>query len=152
MLLDAAPDLAPALATLSAEHRVLDGALDALARAQVDDRPPRVPLVEPAASVRDRVHAHLHGEEALVVPALRDSVPDAVWLEFSQHAMATAPPVGAHLQIGFFDLAGSRADVESTLDALPSPARAAVPELRRLAHAAFESLALPALTDTKAEP
>jgi len=137
LITSAAPQTSAALAELSGEHDQLDGALETLDDVALEDR---AALEGSAVAVRDLVHEHLAHEEPLLLAALRDSVSDEAWADFSRQVIATAPTAGAHLMFGFFDELGTPEEVEPILGDLPGPARELLPALRRHAHATLDAL------------
>ncbi|MFF0000023.1 hemerythrin domain-containing protein [Streptomyces avermitilis] len=128
------------LADLAAEHDALDAALDALAAAPVRDADERVALVGAAVTVRDLVHAHLEHEEPVLFPALTTHMSDEAWAEFSRAVIASAPPVGAHLNIGFFEQVGTPGELAVVTANLPEAALHLVPAMREQAKATLSSL------------
>lgn len=132
-LAKAAPEAAQALSELSGEHERLDAALERLADVVVDDDGARPALREAAAAVRDSVRAHLEHEEPVLLPALRDHMTAEAWDEFADQVIATTPPVGLHLMIGFLDEAGTPEEVGLILEGLPEPAQPLVPAMRQQA-------------------
>ncbi|MFE6937530.1 hemerythrin domain-containing protein [Streptomyces chartreusis] len=98
-LIAADPVAGAALSELSTEHDALEAALEALAVAPVQDDADRAALAATAASVRDLVHQHLEHEEPVLFPALAAHMSDEAWTEFSRAVIASAPPVGAHLNL-----------------------------------------------------
>ncbi|MFG1705096.1 hemerythrin domain-containing protein [Nonomuraea sp. M3C6] len=135
MILAKAPEAVDPLGGLSDEHDRLDAALDALAAAPIDGE--RVALIEAAIAVRDLVHLHLEHEEPALFPALRDHVSEDAWADFSQRVIATTPPVGMHLLVGFLEQVGTPEEVEIILGDMPAPVRTA---LREHAQATFDML------------
>jgi hemerythrin-like domain-containing protein len=135
-----APGVTDHLGDLSTEHHQLDAALDALAAVPVSGESDRAALEKAAIAVRDLVHRHLEHEEPVLFPALRDHVTAEVWAEFSRKVIATSPPTGAHLMIGFFDQVGSREEVDLILSGLPAPAQEFVPVMRTQAKATLDAL------------
>ncbi|EXG82780.1 hemerythrin domain-containing protein [Cryptosporangium arvum] len=124
------------LADLSAEHDVLDAALDRLAAAAV----PGPQLAAAAADVRDLVHQHLDHEEPVLFPALAAHLSDQEWAAFSSAVIASAPPVGLHLNFGFFERVGTPEELAAVAANLPPEALAAVPVLREQARATLKGL------------
>jgi hemerythrin-like domain-containing protein len=135
-----APEAAESLAALSTEHEQLDASLDTLASVSIDDGTDRTALAEAATVVRDLVRHHLEQEEPLLFPALRTHLSPEAWDDFSQKVIATSPPQGAHLLIGFFDEVGTPEEVQLVLDRLPEPVHPLIPEMRRQAQAALAVL------------
>jgi hemerythrin-like domain-containing protein len=135
-----APEVADSLSALSTEHDQLDAALDALGNVPIDDGSDRAALTEAATAVRDLIRHHLEQEEPLLFPALRIHLSPEAWDDFSQKVIATSPPQGAHLLIGFFDEVGTPEEVQLVLDRLPEPVQPLVPEMRRQARAALDVL------------
>ncbi|MFJ9711859.1 hemerythrin domain-containing protein [Streptomyces sp. NPDC101234] len=135
-ILAVAPSAARALDVLSEEHERLDSALDALDAVVMNEGDSgaadqvRDALRAAAVEVRDTVHDHLTHEEPFLLPALRDHISPAAWEDFSQRVIATTPPVGGHLMIGFLDEVGKPDDVETMLAALPEPVRPLLPAMR----------------------
>ncbi|GLY83754.1 hemerythrin domain-containing protein [Actinoallomurus iriomotensis] len=140
MITTTAPEVAESLAALSTEHDRLDAALDVLAAAPIGDGADRAALTEAATAVRDLIRHHLEHEEPLLFPALRTHVSPEAWDDFSQKVIATSPPQGAHLMIGFFDETGTPDEVDLVLDRLPEPVRPLIPEMRRQAREALRVL------------
>lgn len=137
----AAPTDAAGPAELEAEHDTLDAALDAPAAAPVrDDADGRVVLTAAATRVRDLVHTHLEREEPLLFPALAAHLSDEAWAQFSRGVIASAPPVGAHLNIGFFEQVGTPAELAVVTANLPQAALPLVPALREQARTTLTSL------------
>ncbi|WP_328624675.1 hemerythrin domain-containing protein [Streptomyces sp. NBC_00353] len=146
----AAPATDHGLGALSEEHERLDAALDLLAAVnlsgdEVEDGPGeavgtglnggaadglRAALRDAAVAVRDTVHDHLAHEEPLLFPALRAHISPAEWRDFAQRVIATTPPVAGHLMVGFLDEAGTPAEVELVLAALPEPVRPLLATMR----------------------
>ena len=124
MLTAASPPLAAPLADLTREHDRLDAALDRVADG---------PSPAAAAELRDLVHEHLSHEEPVLFPALLDHVTDDEWKEFSQHVVATVPPVGLDLMMELMHEASHDGEVELVLRHLPPEARAQVPAMRAAA-------------------
>ena len=135
-LLAADPAAGAGLIELSAEHDALDAALDRLAAASV----PGPQLVSAAVEVRDLVHEHLEREEPVLFPALAAHMSDQAWASFSGAVIASAPPVGAHLNIGFFEQVGTPAELAAVAANLPPAALEAVPAMREQARVTLESL------------
>jgi hemerythrin-like domain-containing protein len=133
-LAKADPEAAQRLESLSEEHDALDAGLDALAEADRTTLPPA------AAAVRELVHAHLDHEEPVLFPALRDHMPDDEWAAFSKEVIATSPPTGAHLIVGFLDEVGTPDEVAAILTNLPEPAKPMIEVMRKQAHATIDSL------------
>ncbi|MGW7255871.1 hemerythrin domain-containing protein [Streptomyces sp. NPDC054834] len=134
------PECAAGLAELAAEHHALDAALDALAVAPVQDGDDRAALITAAVAVRDLVHTHLDHEEPVLFPALTAHMSDEAWSQFSRAVIASAPPVGAHLNIGFFEQVGTPAELAVVTANLPQAALHLVPAMREQAHATLSSL------------
>ncbi|CAM5238267.1 hemerythrin domain-containing protein [Streptomyces chartreusis] len=134
------PAAATGLAELEAEHDALDASLEALADASVRDGAGRAPLISAAVAVRDLVHTHLEHEEPLLLPALEAHMSDDAWAQFSRAVIASAPPVGAHLNIGFFEQVGSPAELAVVTANLPPAALDLVPAMREQAEATLRSL------------
>ncbi|MFG2793770.1 hemerythrin domain-containing protein [Streptomyces sp. NPDC048419] len=134
------PAAAAGLAELAAEHDALDASLDALAAAPVHNVADRAVLIAAAIAVRDLVHSHLDHEEPLLFPALTAHMSDDAWAEFSRAVIASAPPVGAHLNIGFFERVGSPAELAAVTANLPPAALELVPAMREQADATLNSL------------
>jgi hypothetical protein len=139
-LIAADPMAGAGLTELSAEHNTLDAALDTLAAVPVQDDDDGVRLAVAAVIVRDLVHKHLEREEPLLFPTLAANISDQAWTEFSRAVIASAPPVGAHLNIGFFELLGSRAELAVITANLPPAALPFVPAMREQARATLNSL------------
>jgi hemerythrin-like domain-containing protein len=135
-----APEVAEPLAALSTEHDQLDATLDALGSVPIADGTDRAALTQAATAVRDLVRHHLEQEEPLLFPALRTHLSPEAWDDFSQKVIATSPPQGAHLLIGFFDEVGTPEEVQLVLDRLPEPVRPLIPQMRRQARAALDVL------------
>ncbi len=133
------PGAAEPLNRLRVEHEALEVALNALSAAPVAGGEGGE-LATAAAAVRDLVHRHLDNEEPLLFPALRDLVSPQSWDTFAQRVIASTPPVGASLLIGFFDEVGSPDEVELMVSVLPAPAQEAVPAMRAYAAGIFASL------------
>jgi hemerythrin-like domain-containing protein len=139
-LIAADPRAGAGLLELSAEHDALDAALDALAAAAVQDDADRPALAAAAWVVRDLVHKHLEHEEPVLFPALAAHISDQAWSEFSRAVIASAPPVGAHLNLGFFEQVGTPAELAVVTANLPHAALPLVPALREQARATLNSL------------
>lgn len=137
-LADAAPEAAGKLASLGDEHDELDAALDTLAATPVHGD--RAELVAATEAVRDLVHRHLAHEEPILFPVLRDHMPDEEWTAFSKEVVASAPPAGGHLMIGFLDEVGTPDEVAAVLANLPEPVQPMVEDMRGLAHSALAGL------------
>jgi pimeloyl-ACP methyl ester carboxylesterase/hemerythrin-like domain-containing protein len=137
-LAGAAPDAARRLASLSDEHDALDAALETLAAAPVHGE--RAQLVAAAEAVRDLVHQHMEHEEPILFPVLRDHMPDEEWTAYSKEIIASTPPTGGHLMIGFLDEVGTPDEVAALLVNLPEPVRPMVEDMRRLARANLAGL------------
>jgi iron-sulfur cluster repair protein YtfE (RIC family) len=127
------PGLVAGLRDLSAEHDELDAALDTLDAAAPGG------LAGAAGTVRELVDQHLAHEEPVTMPVLR-RLTAAQWAEFSRVVMATTPPAGAYLQIGFMDEVGDPGDVATVLAGLPAPAAEALPALRDRARTTLAAL------------
>ena len=134
------PAAAAGLAELAAEHEALDASLDALAVAPVRDVTDRAVLIAAAVAVRDLVHTHLDHEEPMLFPALAAHLSDEAWAQFSRAVIASAPPTGAHLNIGFFEQVGSPVELEVVTANLPPAALDLVPAMREQARATLSSL------------
>ncbi|MGW1786448.1 hemerythrin domain-containing protein [Streptomyces sp. NPDC002143] len=134
------PATAHGLAELAAEHDALDAALDALAAVPVRDVDDRAALIAAAVAVRDLVHTHLAHEEPVLFPALAAHMSDEAWAQFSRTVIASAPPVGAHLNIGFFEQVGTPAELAAVTANLPQAALHLVPAVREQARATLSSL------------
>lgn len=134
------PEAAAGLADLAAEHDALDAALDALTAAPVRDADERTALVDAAVAVRDLVHTHLEHEEPVLFPALTTHMSDEAWAEFSRAVIASAPPVGAHLNIGFFQQVGTPGELAIVTANLPEAALHLVPAMHEQAKATLSSL------------
>ncbi len=137
------PSAAAGLAELAAEHDALDSSLDALAAVPVQDIDERPALIAAAVAMRDLVHTHLDHEEPMLFPALRAHMSDEAWAHFSRTVIASAPPVGAHLNIGFFEQVGTPAELAVVTANLPQAARHLVPAMREQAQATLSSLQAP---------
>jgi hemerythrin-like domain-containing protein len=124
ILVAAAPALASALAELSEEHAQLTDDLAALAAVRIDAETDDDLISSRARAVRDHVHEHLHHEEPVLFPALRDHVSEPVWHAFSQHTVATAPQEGLHLLSALFDELGTSRQIEVILQHVPADRRA----------------------------
>ncbi|MFJ1974008.1 hemerythrin domain-containing protein [Streptomyces sp. NPDC087903] len=134
------PAAGAGLVELGAEHAALDAALDALAAAPVRDDEDRAELASAAVTVRDLVHRHLEHEEPVLFPALTAHMSDQAWSEFSRAVIASAPPVGAHLNIGFFEQVGTPAELAVVTANLPQTVLPLVPAMREQALATLSSL------------
>ena len=140
------PACAAGLAELAKEHDALDASLDALAAAPVPDVGDagdvgdRTVLIAAAVAVRDLVHTHLDHEEPMLFPALAAHLSDEAWAQFSRAVIASAPPTGAHLNIGFFEQVGSPAELEVVTANLPPAALDLVPAMREQARATLSGL------------
>ncbi|MFD3308241.1 hemerythrin domain-containing protein [Streptomyces sp. NPDC058694] len=139
-LIAADPAGGTGLVELSAEHHALDAALDTLAAAPVQGVEDRAGLASAAAHVRDLVHEHLEHEEPVLFPALAAHMSDRAWAEFSRAVIASAPSVGAHLNIGFFELVGTPAELAVVTANLPQAALQFVPAMREQARTTLDSL------------
>ncbi len=139
-LIAADPVAGAGLTGLGAEHEALDEALDALAVAPVREGEDRKAPAAAAATVRDLVHQHLEHEEPVLFPALAAHMPDEAWAEFSRAVIASAPPVGGHLDIGFFEEVGTPAELEAVTANLPQAVLPLVPAMREQALATLSSL------------
>ncbi|MEU6202748.1 hemerythrin domain-containing protein [Micromonospora musae] len=135
-----APGTSEPLKALSDEHDALDAALDALEAAPVPAEGDRRELAAAATAVRDLVHTHLAHEEPLLFPALREHVSPEAWEAFALKVIATTPPAGASLIVGFFDEVGTPEEVALILSALPAPAQDAIPAMRAYSTAVIASL------------
>lgn len=135
-LREADPRAGTGLVELSTEHDALDAALDRLDAAAV----PSAELAEAAVVVRDLVHRHLDSEEPLLFPVLAEHFSDVDWAAFSRLVIASAPPVGAHLNFGFFEQVGTPEELAVIAENLPPEVRTAVPALREQALATLRSL------------
>jgi hemerythrin-like domain-containing protein len=124
------------LTELGAEHETLD----ALAVAPVREGADRKTLAAAAATVRDLVHQHLGHEEPVFFPALAAHMTDEAWAEFSRAVIASAPPAGAHLNIGFFEEVGTPAELEVVAGNLPRAVLPLVPAMREQARTTLSSL------------
>ncbi|WSQ14681.1 hemerythrin domain-containing protein [Streptomyces sp. NBC_01231] len=131
---------AAGLAELAAEHDALDAALDALSAALVRADDDRAALVTAAVAVRDLVQTHLDHEEPVLFPALTTHMSDEAWARFSRAVIASAPTVGAHLNIGFFEQVGTPAELAVVTANLPQAALPLVPAMREQAQATLGSL------------
>lgn len=140
LVVAASSERAEGLAALSTEHEELDAALDALGSMPVEDGAGRDALAKAAIAVRDIVARHLAHEEPLLFPALRELSPET-WDAFSEQVIATTPPVGAHLMVGFLDQVGTAEEVEILLSRLPEPLQQFVPQMRLQAKETFAALA-----------
>ncbi|NEA56533.1 hemerythrin domain-containing protein [Streptomyces sp. SID13666] len=136
----AGPTAPDDLAGLHAEHDALDTALHALAGAPVEDGHDRPMLIAAAVAVRDLVHTHLGHEEIVLFPALASQMSDEAWSQFSRAVIASAPPVGAHLNIGFFEQVGTSAELAVVAANLPHAALNLLPAMRQQAEATLSSL------------
>ncbi|MFJ7076879.1 hemerythrin domain-containing protein [Streptomyces sp. NPDC098781] len=134
------PSAATGLAELAAEHDALDAALDALAAAPVQDVDDRATLTAAAVAVRDLVHRHLDHEEPVLFPALTAHMSDEAWARFSGEVIASAPPLGAHLNIGFFEQVGTPDELAVVTANFPEAALPLVPAMREQARATLGSL------------
>ncbi|MFC4469549.1 hemerythrin domain-containing protein [Streptomyces xiangluensis] len=134
------PAAGAGLLELSAEHDALDAALDALAVVPVQDSEDRAGLAAAAATVRDLVHTHLEHEEPVLFPVLAAHMSDEAWTEFSRTVIASAPPVGAHLNIGFFEQVGTPAELAVITANLPQAALPLDPAMREQARTTLTSL------------
>jgi hemerythrin-like domain-containing protein len=134
------PAAAAGLAELAAEHDALNAALDELAFAPVQDAGDRAALTAAAVAVRDLVHTHLDHEEPLLFPALAAHMPDDAWAQFSRAVIASAPPVGAHFNIGFFEQVGTPAELAVVTANLPEAALDLGPAMREQARTTLSSL------------
>jgi iron-sulfur cluster repair protein YtfE (RIC family) len=139
LVIEIAPELADALADLSAEHQQLDTALEALAESPIDDGA-RANLTAAAVTVRDLVRRHLDREEPVLFPALRTRIPEDAWDEFSRQTVATSPPEAAPLVVAFLDRVGTAAEVVVVFGSLPEPARELVAANRRQGQAVLDAL------------
>ncbi|MFE2972809.1 hemerythrin domain-containing protein [Streptomyces sp. NPDC059340] len=139
-LIAADPVAGAVLSELSTEHDALDAALDALAVAPVQDDADRAVVAAAAAGVRDLVHQHLEHEEPELFPALAAHMSDEAWTEFSRAVIASAPPVGAHLNLGFFEQVGTPAELAVVTANLPQALLPLVPAMREQAKATLNSL------------
>ncbi|WP_329536711.1 hemerythrin domain-containing protein (plasmid) [Streptomyces sp. NBC_01450] len=145
----AAPATEHGLGALSEEHERLDAELDLLAAVNLSGDEEdgageavgtglgggatdgfRAALRDAAVAVRDTVQDHLAHEEPLLFPALRDHISPAEWQDFAQRVIVTTPPVAGHLMVGFLDEAGTPAEVELMLAALPEPVRPLLAAMR----------------------
>jgi iron-sulfur cluster repair protein YtfE (RIC family) len=135
MIVEAAPDVAAELGSLSEEHDQLDAALDALESAPIAGDADRENLHRAAEQVRVLVHRHLEHEEPILFPALAQHVSPESWTVFSQQVIATSPIEAAHLTVGFFDEVGTPEEVALVLSGLPEPAQQFVPAMREQARA-----------------
>ncbi|MEV6904561.1 hemerythrin domain-containing protein [Amycolatopsis sp. NPDC051372] len=136
-----APDAGKGLADLGDEHDELDRKLDALAAVPLESDDDRAALHGTAVAVRDLIHQHLEHEEPVLFPALREHLPAESWAKFSQHVIATAPPIAPHLMVGFFDQVGTPEEVDVVLSGLPEPVRPLLPTLRQQGAEALHVLA-----------
>ncbi|TDC28203.1 hemerythrin domain-containing protein [Micromonospora sp. 15K316] len=134
------PGAAEPLKALTDEHDALDATLDALEAVPVPAEGDRRELVAAATALRDLVHTHLSHEEPLLFPALRDHVSPEAWEAFALKVIATTPPAGAGLLVGFFDEVGTPDEVALILSALPAPLQDAVPAIRAHSVAVIASL------------
>ena len=141
LLLDAAPDLTDPLSALSVEHQQLDVALDVLHEMPVGDISQQA-AAELGVAVRDLVHEHLAHEEPVLLPALREHVPDEVWEEFSARMVATSPPVGTDLLVALLHGVGSDSEVEVIFHHLPASERELLPTLRAQGEASLAQLGM----------
>ncbi len=139
-LIAADPAAGPGLTALNREHDALDSGLDALAAAPVRDDADRPALAAAATAVRDLVHEHLDHEEPVLFPVLAAHMSDLAWAAFSQKVIASAPPVNAHLNIGFFEQVGTPAELAVVTANLPQPVLQLVPVMRQQARATLDSL------------
>ncbi|BCL25564.1 hemerythrin domain-containing protein [Streptomyces aurantiacus] len=139
-LITAAPAGGTGLIELSAEHDDLEAALDTLDAVALRGGEDRTELVMAATVVRDLVDTHLEHGETLLFPALAAHVSDAAWTEFSRSVIASAPPVGAHLGLGFFEQAGTPAELAVITANLPQSALQLIPAMRERARATLNSL------------
>ncbi|MFG1925204.1 hemerythrin domain-containing protein [Cryptosporangium sp. NPDC048952] len=133
------PQLLAAGATLTdfhEEHDALDAALGQLADAPV----PSAQLATAATEVRNLVHEHLEHEEPVLFPALAAHMPDETWAPFARSVIASSPPVGAHLNIGFFERVGTPDELAAVAANMPPAALEAFPVLREQANRTLESL------------
>lgn len=127
-------------AELGTEHDELDEALDALAAAPVSEDEDRRRLTAAARRVRDLIHEHLEHEESLLFPALAAHMPDQAWADFSRTVISSAPPVAAHLNIGFFELVGTPGELAAVTAHLPQAALDGLPAMREQARVTLGSL------------
>lgn len=140
LIITAAPYVKQSFDQLSGEHKRLDEALDALSAIDLSEPDEaagasagRTALHVAAVAVRNVVHDHLAREEPVLFPVLRKDISPAVWQQFAQQVIATAPPVAGHLMIGFLDEVGTPAEVELVLAGLPGPLHPLVPAMRQQA-------------------
>lgn len=131
------PTIGDRLAALGAEHDALDAALDILEATEISDRPA---LTGAAQAVRDLVHKHLDAEEQVLFPALTATMSDDEWAEFSRTVIASAPPVAAHLNIGFFAEVGTPEELALVSKGMPPQVQQLVPMLQEQAEATLRSL------------
>ncbi|WP_051858406.1 hypothetical protein [Streptomyces cellulosae] len=124
------PPESAAIAETRLLHKMHRAATALLAdAAQRDTAPP-----ETLAELRDFL------VEPVLFPALAAPMPDEVWAEFSRAVIASAPPVGAHLNIGFFEEVGTPAELEAVTANLPQAVLPLVPAMREQALATVSSL------------
>ncbi|MFI6934898.1 hypothetical protein [Streptomyces sp. NPDC050287] len=62
------------------------------------------------------------------------------WTEFSRAVIASAPPMGAHLHIGFFEQVGTPAELEAVAANLPHAVLPLVPAMREQARTTLSNL------------
>jgi hemerythrin-like domain-containing protein len=132
----AAPGASAPLARLSDEHHALDQALDDLEAAAAGSPE----LASAAETVRRTVHEHLEHEEPILFPALREHVTEQEWKDFSAFVMATTPPAGAHLAVGFFGRVASPDEIQVLFAGLPQPVQEAGPALAKQAEETITAL------------
>lgn len=133
------PEFAGTQRELSAEHHILDAALDVLDAVTIDAEADRTTLATAAQSVRSLMDHHLTHEEPATFPVLR-RLSSEQWAQFSRVTIESAPATGAHLQIGLIEEVGTPEQVAAVLAALPAPAAQALPFLRKQAQTTLTAL------------
>ncbi|MFD5748061.1 hemerythrin domain-containing protein [Streptomyces sp. NPDC127033] len=125
---------------VGAEHVALDETLDTVAAVPVGETEDRTALIEAAVALRDLVHRHIEHEEPVLFPALETHMSDEAWADFSRGVIASAPPVGTHLNIGFFEQVGTPEELKVVMANMPEGALPFIPAMREQALATLDSL------------
>lgn len=127
LLNSAEPALTRGLSSLTDEHEHLERQLEVLRRTPLDDESDRARCVPIALALRDLVVDHLAHEEPILFPALRRSISDIAWSEFSARTVASSPQEGVHLLVAMLHEAGTPDELEIIFRHLPPLARQLLP-------------------------
>jgi hypothetical protein len=143
-LLEARPDLGPAVGEMDDEHLELAGLLDDLAAVLAGADPARsAGAAGLAIRLVDVLRTHLDGEERTAVPALIAAFPVDALADLMRRVVQSAGPEGAAVALPFLLAHATEAERVAVLGALPPPVKAGYEQQWR---ASYEQLcsALPA--------